>query len=495
MSAMNCPKRHSCLEIRILFPALLACHVIALAAHGAEPAGPEKKTESPPVQVVARGVLKSKLQLDAVFEAAEMAPVKISPKVWADLTVSEIVSHGARVRKGDWLVKLETDKIEEQIRDLEQEQPLTKVALELGVAELENLKQSTPLKLEAAKRSQRRADEDYDYFEATGRAQREKVARFGVKSSEQRLENEREELAQLQKMYQADDLTEETEEIILKRQKFAVEAAEHSLEGAKLNADRELKTSIPREDESLKSQQRDQDLALTLAEQSLPKALAKKRLEIKKMKRDQKKSERRLADLKRDLDGLTARAPMEGITYYGACENGRWTTGAALAKKLVPGGKLAANEVFMTIVNPQKLLLKAVVPENELSRFKLGLEGQASPVSAPDKKLAAKLEDVSYVPLLTGGFEARLSVQQDENAHLMPGMTCKVSFGDVQKAGVLLAPKEAVITEGNQKHVFVLTNDGQHEKRTVKTGDSDDKMIEILEGLAEGEKILVKKPE
>ena len=77
----------------------------------------------------------------------------------------------------------------------------------------------------------------------------------------------------------------------------------------------------------------------------------------------------------------------------------------------------------------------------------------------------------------------------------MPGMTCKVSFGDVQKAGVLLAPKEAVITEGNQKHVFVLTNDGQHEKRTVKTGDSDDKMIEILEGLAEGEKILVKKPE
>ncbi|MBI4328001.1 MAG: hypothetical protein HY674_22450, partial [Chloroflexi bacterium] len=285
MKIVHCPKRGPCLEIGCLLAALLACHVLAVAAHGAEAAGADKKSESPPVHAVARGALKSKLQLDAVFEAAEMAPVKVSPKVWADLTVSEVVPHGARVRKGDWLVKLETDKIEEQIRDLEQEQPLTKVALELAVAELENLKQSTPLKLEAARRSQRRADEDYDYFEATGRAQREKTARFGVKSSEQRLENEKEELAQLQKMYQADDLTEETEEIILKRQKFAVEAAEHGLETAKLNADRELKTSIPREDETLKSQKRDQDLAFALADQSLPKALAKKRLEIEKMKR------------------------------------------------------------------------------------------------------------------------------------------------------------------------------------------------------------------
>ena len=88
----------------------------------------------------------------------------------------------------------------------------------MGLAELDNLKESTPQKLEAAKRSHRVANEDFTYFDKTNRVQREKSARFNLKSAEQRLENALEELKQLEKMYKADDLTEETEEIILKRQ-------------------------------------------------------------------------------------------------------------------------------------------------------------------------------------------------------------------------------------------------------------------------------------
>ena len=44
-----------------------------------------------------------------------------------------------------------------------------------------------------------------------------------LKSSEQTLEYQLEELKQLEKMYKEDDLTEETEEIVLKRQRDAVE--------------------------------------------------------------------------------------------------------------------------------------------------------------------------------------------------------------------------------------------------------------------------------
>src|SRR5206468_2329789 len=101
------------------------------------------------------------------------------------------------------------------------------------------------------------AEEDYDYFQNTGRAQREKSARFNLKSAQQRLDNAKEELSQLEKMYKADDLTEETEEIVLKRQKFAVEAADYSLETSKQMADQSLNTTIPREHEGLKNAKRD----------------------------------------------------------------------------------------------------------------------------------------------------------------------------------------------------------------------------------------------
>ena len=457
-------------------------------------AAPEKKSETNSIATVTRGALKGKVQLEAVFEAADMRPLKLEPHVWADLTVLEAVPHGKAVRKGDLLVKLETEKIEEQIKDMEQDRPAGAVGLELAAAEFENLQKATPLKLEASRRSQRLADEDYDYFVTTSRVQKEKVARFGVKAAEQRLEGVNEELAQLEKMYKADDLTEETEEIILKRQRFAVEASQYSLESSRLAADRDLKTGVPREHEALRAQKRDQELALALAEETLPKALTKKQLEFDKLQREQKKAEKKLADLKKDLKSLVVRAPMDGIVYYGACDNGRWSTGGAVSKKLVPTGKLSPNEVFMTIVNPEKLILRTVVPESDLSNVRAGLEGNASPVSAPDKKLPVKIEQISYVPLPGGGFEAKLSLQRDDSVRLMPGMNCKLSFGE-GKAGALLVPKEGVFGEGEQRYVFLATNDGKNEKRTVKIGESDAKAIEIAEGLAEGDKILLRKPE
>jgi len=359
------------------------------------------------------------------------------------------VPHGARVKKGDVLVRCETDKIKEQISDMEQDAPGAKLALEIATTELDNLKQTSPLKLESARRSNRQADEDYSYFETTGRSQREKNAIFNVKSAEQRLDNAVEELTQLEKMYQADDLTEETEEIILKRQRFSVDAAKLSLESTKLYSERELKTFLPREHETLKNAKRDQELSLALTEQTLPKTLSKKIQDLDKMKRDQKKAEKKLTDLKQDLELMTIEAPADGIVYYGSNDNGKWPSAASLSKRLVPGGKLGANEVFMTILNPDKLVLRAIVPESELSNFKEGQKGQAAPIAAPDKKLAVKLEELGYVPAPGGGFEARLSLEADDDLRLMPGMTCKVTLNAAEKKADAEA-KEAVSKESDE---------------------------------------------
>lgn len=422
-----------------------------------------------------------------------MHPLRIAPKTWMDWTVLEAVPHGQRVRRGEWLVRLDDEKIREQIEDLEQGQPAAATALELAEAELANLVETTPRRLEAARRAQRLAEEDYAYFEQTGRPQRERSSRFYVKSAEQRLANAQEELKQLEKMYEADDLTEETEEIILKRQRFDVEAARFNLDNARLNSERELNLALPREQVNLETNRRDQQLALAFAQETLPRQLARKRFEVEKLRRDQDKTRRRLADLKADLDAMTVRAPIDGVVYYGACEDGKWTTGGAVAKKLLPGGKLTPHEVFMTVVDPERLQLKAVVSEADYGKLKPGLTGEGSPVALPDRPLTVRLESLATTPQIGGGFLATLSVPRDQTAGLMPGMTCKVKF-DTQRDAVLVVPKAAVFSEGERKHVFVLNADGQPEQRSVKTGEADDQMIEIVQGLTAGEKILLQKP-
>jgi HlyD family secretion protein len=478
---------------------LLAVSVIGSGCVSPKPTGrppaPSAKPEGPPTHTVVRGTLQRTVQLEAVFEAATMQPLKLEAKAWPDLTVVEAVPHGARVKQGDVLVKVDTERLEEQIQDLEQDRPAAAAALEIAAAELANMAQTTPFRLEAARRARRVAAEDYDYFEKTGREQREKNSRFNVKNSEQSLANATEELRQLEKMYRADDKVEETEEIILKRQRYGVEAAQFEVDRTRLGSDRELKVFIPREAETLNANDRDQGSAVTLAEETLPTALARKRLEVEKMKRDQAKAEKRLADLRSELAALPVRAPLEGIVYYGACEGGKWTTGAMLAKKLVPGGKLAPFEVFITVVDPHRLQLKAAVPESDWAKVKPGLTGEAAPVAAPDRKVPVKVEGLESVPLLTGGFEARLSVELEAGAPWVPGMNCKVTLGGGPKTEVPLAPKEAVFTESDRKFVYVSKGEAKPERRSVTVGDSDDKLIEILSGVAAGDKLLLKKPD
>lgn len=457
-------------------------------------ATPGQPSTAPPTHTVSRAPAKPKAQFDAVVEAVEMTPIKLEPKTWTDFTVLEAVPHGARVKKGDLLVRCDAEKLKEQISDLEQDQAVAALNLELAQFELENLEKSTPLKLEAARRAQRNATEDLAYFERIGRAQREKSARFNLKSAEQRLENAQEELRQLEKMYKADDLTEETEEIILKRQRFAVESAEFSLESTRQQTDLTLKTSIPREAETLKAAKQDQDLALALSEQTLPRNLSKKRYDVEKLKRDQKKAAKRLAELKADLALMELRAPRDGLVYYGACENGKWPNAGAVAKKLLPQGKLTPNEVFLTILNPDRLVLRAILQEADLAKVKPGMEGEAAPVAMPETKLPVKLEELGWIPLPGGGFDARLSFNPPAGLRLMPGMNCKVSLGPPQKPDAVLVPKEAVFTEAGQSVVYVLKPDGQPEKRTVKTGEPEGNLLTVTEGLAEGEKVLLQKP-
>ena len=68
---------------------------------------------------------------------------------------------------------------------------------------------------------------------------------MNLKSSEQYLAYAAEELNQLKKMYEADDLTEETEEIILQRAQNQYDRAKFSLEAAKIRNEDLLKFNSP----------------------------------------------------------------------------------------------------------------------------------------------------------------------------------------------------------------------------------------------------------
>ena len=93
-----------------------------------------------------------------------------------------------------------------------------------------------PVDLAAATRAKTQADEDLKRFFDIEKPDAERTAHFMVKQSGEYLDYAKEELRQLEKMYRSKDLTEETEEIILRRQRFQVDSREHYLKEARATA-------------------------------------------------------------------------------------------------------------------------------------------------------------------------------------------------------------------------------------------------------------------
>ena len=439
---------------------------------------------TPTTHTVKKGLFEIKVELSGIFDAVKATQISLAPKKWSSMSVVEAIPHGSEVKKGDVIVQLETEKLEKAIHKAELAQPLSDLGLKLAELELIELEQSTPLSLASRKRSKEQSEEDLAYFEKTDRTHREKAAKQNLKRSTDYLSYAKEELEQLQKMYAADDLTEETEEIILTRAKNSVASAQFRMESMKLSTAHTLKTSLPREYQSLSDRVKSAAISWDKSSKSLPQSLKKKHLEVEKMKRDQTEASEQLEEMKKDLASFSIKAPHDGIVYYGASTRGKWATASLVEKKLKPGGKLMPHEVLMTVVEVEPMQVQTSIPENKLSLLKNGLATKITPTSRPDFPLKGELSSMNRVPLITGGFPGTLKILDDTDG-LYPGMSCKILFEIYKNDKALTVPKKSVKKEKGKS--IVRLKDGK--KREVKTGQSDGKMIEILSGLKEGDTI------
>ncbi|MHB1422507.1 MAG: efflux RND transporter periplasmic adaptor subunit [Gemmataceae bacterium] len=449
---------------------------------------------------VEKGGIKIEISLKGTIEAEKMIGLSIKPQTWAQpLTVKKALDHGTPVKKGDVLVEIDLEKIDESIRDLRVSRGLEELAIREAREELPIVEKTLPLDLAIAERAKKQADEDLKQFLEVDRAQTASDAELMVKSASFFLESAREELKQLQKMYRDKDLTEETEEIILRRQRFMVEMNEYFLKSAKITRDQVLKVQLPRREQSLRDNAEKQELTLEKAKNTLRPTISQKRLALEKLIYEFDKSGERLKDLERDRELLTVRAPADGIVYHGKCVRGQWATTTTEEAKLQPGGIVAPAEVFMTVVAQRPIFIRADVEEKHLHWLREGLKGKVVPAGYPDLKLSARLLKVSSVPRTAGHFDARfvLETKRDTQA-LMPGMACSIKLIAYQNKDALTVPTSAVFTDDGDDDVhYVYLVGGKNskpEKRTVKIGKNNGHKTEILEGLKEGDEILPEDP-
>ena len=479
--------------------------VVLISAASAQESG-DKEAEAtksekaaPETHTVEPGPFKVEVSLDGVFEAEQMTEVVLRPDVYSGFEVQKAVPQGTKVKKGDPILWFETEAIDEQLRNAEFALQLSRLSLQGAELELKALEASVPLDLRTAERTHQQAVLDLEYYNRVGADLAQRSADESLKSSEYSLEYAQEELNQLEKMYRADDLTEETEEIILKRARRDVEQTEFFLQNARERHQRTVNEQLPRQREQTEEAVVRAEIALRRAQATLPSSVDEKRIALEKLKFSHANQERQLGRLKGDRELMVVKAPADGIVYYGHCERGNWPMSQTIAKQLRQGGNVQPNQVVMTIVGEGPAFLRVTVPEASLRLAKTGAEGVAIPTAFPQTRLPARSLGMDPIPVADGKFDGRVAFDLKQGGlPIVAGMNANVKLTGYFKADALAVPTSAIFSEeldDSQKYVLVYKEGAEPEKRSVTIGEASGDRTEVTEGLAAGDQILLKKPE
>jgi HlyD family secretion protein len=204
----------------------------------------------------------------------------------------------------------------------------------------------------------------------------------------------------------------------------------------------------------------------------------------------------RLALLKRQVERCTIRAPHDGVVYYYFNSNQR------------PGSQETQVEEGMAVRQEQKLFflpdlsemeIQVILNESVVDRVGTGLRGTVEFDALPRLSIGGTITSVGQIPNRENQrgediryFIGTLKLDRSEEG-LKPGMSAVVTFELPSRQGILALPHEAVIADADAPVCYVAAGENL-ERRDVKIGQATTDLIEITDGLTEGEEVVLDPP-
>ncbi len=153
------------------------------------------------------------------------------------------------------------------------------------------------------------------------------------------------------------------------------------------------------------------------------------------------------------------------------------------------GSLVTPQTVITTLDDTDVIKLDFDVPETLLARLETGLSVEARSAAWPDQVFRGRVASIdTRVDPVSRTVTVR-AVLPNPAERLRPGMFLTVVLLR-EDATALVIPEQAIIPEQSRQFVFVLDAEQRVEKREVRTGRRRPGQVEILEGVAEGERVV-----
>ena len=173
--------------------------------------------------------------------------------------------------------------------------------------------------------------------------------------------------------------------------------------------------------------------------------------------------------------------------------------GTVIQRKVGPGQYIntssqntSASDPSFVIGDLSSVWLVAYVREADAPNVHVGQALHFTVLAYPNRVFSA---NISYVAtsLDTGTRRLLVRASLDNSQYLLrPEMFASVTILTGEGDSSLAIPSEAIIYDGKTSHVWVARSDKSVERRDIKTGLSNGQMIQVIDGLREGESVVSK---
>jgi multidrug efflux pump subunit AcrA (membrane-fusion protein) len=192
-------------------------------------------------------------------------------------------------------------------------------------------------------------------------------------------------------------------------------------------------------------------------------------------------------------------APQDGMVVYFVPEQARFG-GGSQQSIVAQGEPVREGQKLLQIPDLKHMLVNTKVHEALVSRVHVNQPAIVRVDSFPDRVMHGKVDSVATISSQQDWLSADVKVYATKVAigdyieGLKPGMSAEVTItiGDMLEH-VLTVPIQAIVGSaelGKQRRVFVITPEGPSE-RAVLIGMSNEKMVEIRDGLQEGDEVVL----
>lgn len=166
-------------------------------------------------------------------------------------------------------------------------------------------------------------------------------------------------------------------------------------------------------------------------------------------------------------------------------------SGIVTEKKAVQGIRFLPGDVLFQVADLSAVWVVADIAEQDIGLIRAGDRAQVRINAYPDKVFSGT---VGYVyPTLNS--ETRTVPVRVELANpgmlLKPGMFAEVELALAARDRVVTVPLSAVIDSGTRRVVLIDAGEGRFAPREVKLGARSDAFVEVLDGVKEGERVVV----